>query len=145
MILNFVLDACTALSWSFEDERNEYAEQVKASLVDSTAWVPRIWVAEIANGIVTATRRQRIDATKTAAILDALVRLPIEVHELEVGASELADLSLRFMLSAYDALYLHLAHRSGLPLASLDGRLDAAGEKAGVPRYKPPARTTRPT
>lgn len=143
--MNFVLDACTTLSWSFEDERNEYAERVKVSLVDSTAWVPRIWIAEVANGIVTATRRQRIDPTKTLPILGALAKLPIEVHELDVGAPELADRALRDRLSAYDALYLHLAQRTGLPLASLDGRLDAARALAGVPRYEPLTRTTRPT
>lgn len=140
--MNFVLDACTALSWSFEDERNEYAERVKARLVDSTAWVPRIWIAEVANGLVTATRRQRIDSPKTVAILNTPARLPIEVHELEIGASELAELALRFMLSAHDALYLHPAQRSGLPLASLDERLDAARQVAGVSRYEPPVFTT---
>jgi predicted nucleic acid-binding protein len=44
--------------------------------------------------------------------------------------SGLAD---RFRLTLYDAAYLELAHRSSLPLASLDEELCAAGRALGVP------------
>jgi predicted nucleic acid-binding protein len=40
-------------------------------------------------------------------------------------------------LSAYDAVYLELALRRGLPLASLDGGLKAAAKAVGVQEYKP--------
>ncbi|HSG46523.1 MAG TPA: type II toxin-antitoxin system VapC family toxin [Longimicrobiales bacterium] len=38
-------------------------------------------------------------------------------------------------LSAYDASYLDLAMRYGIPLATLDQRLRAAAEAEGVERY----------
>ena len=41
-------------------------------------------------------------------------------------------LAERFALSAYDAAYLELAHRHGLPLATLDQELRAAATDLGV-------------
>jgi predicted nucleic acid-binding protein len=35
-------------------------------------------------------------------------------------------------LTAYDAVYIELAGREGLPLATLDTRLRAAAAKAGI-------------
>jgi predicted nucleic acid-binding protein len=35
-------------------------------------------------------------------------------------------------ISAYDAAYLELAMRRGLPLAALDGKLEAAARAVGV-------------
>lgn len=43
------------------------------------------------------------------------------------------SLARRFKLSAYDATYLELALRLGLPLATLDRTLKAAAKGAGVP------------
>ena len=40
-------------------------------------------------------------------------------------------------LSVYDASYLELATRTGIPLASLDDKLKAAAQAVGVPLYKP--------
>ena len=42
------------------------------------------------------------------------------------------DLSTRFSLTVYDAAYLELAVRRGLPLATLDRDLRAAASAAGV-------------
>jgi predicted nucleic acid-binding protein len=40
-------------------------------------------------------------------------------------------------LSAYDAAYLELALRRGLPLATLDDKLRAAASALGVPAFAP--------
>ena len=45
------------------------------------------------------------------------------------------DLARRYHLSAYDASYLELALRAGLPLATLDADLAKAARKAGVKRF----------
>lgn len=39
-------------------------------------------------------------------------------------------------LTVYDAAYLELSQREGLPLASLDSDLVAAAKKSGVPLFK---------
>jgi predicted nucleic acid-binding protein len=40
-------------------------------------------------------------------------------------------------LSAYDAAYLELAVRRGLPLATLDDKLKTAATRIGVAAFKP--------
>jgi predicted nucleic acid-binding protein len=46
-------------------------------------------------------------------------------------------LARAYRLSAYDAAYLELALRRGLPLATIDDRLRAAASAAGVPAFAP--------
>jgi predicted nucleic acid-binding protein len=60
--------------------------------------------------------------------------LPIATDEQHGAESRGSVLSLArgHGLSAYDATYLELALRRGLPLATLDRRLRAAAEAAGV-------------
>lgn len=48
---------------------------------------------------------------------------------------ETLKLAGRYRLSAYDAAYLELAMRSGLPLATLDADLAKAATTAGVPIF----------
>jgi len=47
------------------------------------------------------------------------------------------NLGLTYRLSAYDASYLELAIRRGLPLATLDQRLRDAAMAAGVQSFQP--------
>lgn len=137
--MSFVLDACLALTWFFEDERDEYAEAVRTSLrnPDATAVVPRLWRAGIANALIVAERRKRIAAEKTDASLAVLERFPIEVRELDASSAELVALARAYMISGYDAAYLQLARSLGLPLASVDGGLETARRAAGIPKYQP--------
>jgi len=49
--------------------------------------------------------------------------------------SDTLQIARRYRLSAYDASYLELAMREGLPLATLDEDLQKAANKAGVKRF----------
>ena len=49
--------------------------------------------------------------------------------------SDTLQVARRYRLSAYDASYLELAMRTGLPLATLDEDLQKAAKKAGVKRF----------
>jgi predicted nucleic acid-binding protein len=83
-----------------------------------------------------AERRKRLSAADSRRIVGLLARLPIEVDvEMpnHVFTSVLA-LAREQHLSAYDASYLELALRLGLPLASLDTRLRRAAMALGVPQ-----------
>jgi predicted nucleic acid-binding protein len=51
--------------------------------------------------------------------------------------TETLRLARRHGLSSYDASYLELALRNGLPLATLDERLGKAARAAGVKRFNP--------
>lgn len=134
--MNFVLDASVTLGWAFEDERDELSLTVLDMLEGSEAITPHIWPLEVANGLLTAERRGRIDPADANRFAALLLELPIVVEPVERSRPLLAARSLARThdLSAYDASYLEAAIRHGVPLATGDGRLAAAAEEAGVAR-----------
>jgi predicted nucleic acid-binding protein len=79
-------------------------------------------------------RRKRLDEARSRRFFVLLGALPIIVDE-ETGTKAFGDivqLARSYQLSAYDAAYLELASRRGLPLACLDGKLKTAAAAAGV-------------
>ena len=97
------------------------------------AAVPDLWFLEVANGLVTAERRGRIEPAASAAFLAMLEDLPI-VADRAGGRALHATMSLarEHRLTAYDAAYLDLAMRLGLPLATDDRSLGAAARRVGI-------------
>jgi predicted nucleic acid-binding protein len=84
-----------------------------------------------------AFRRKRSTQVETVAWMGFLAALPITVDE-ETKAHAFADITHLARLhgfSAYDAAYLELAMRRGLPLATLDEKLKTAAKAVGVTLY----------
>ena len=135
--MNLVLDASVALSWAFEDEGSAYTEAVLRRLRTDEAVVPPVWPLEIANALAVAERRGRLTPARSARFSRLLLSLPIALEPAERGRGLEMTLHLARVrgLSAYDASYLDLAMRYGIPLATLDQRLRAAAEAEGVERY----------
>ena len=94
--------------------------------------MPPLWWYEVRNLLIVSERRQRITIEDTALFLELLSSYPIQVNPLE---DELLTFRLarQYRLSFYDAVYLTVALREGLPLATLDKNLQAAALAAGVP------------
>ena len=132
--MSFVLDCSVAMSWVFPDEATEATDQLRESLVDGRAFVPALWPIEVANVLLVATRRQRIDRTEWPRIARNLEALPLVIDPVSTSRiwGEVLDVAHTHQLSAYDAMYLELAIRMQLPLATLDRALAAAGRAAGV-------------
>lgn len=130
----FVLDASITLAWLFEDERSEAADELLARLDTETAAVPSVWPLEVANVIAGAERRRRITAARRAEFVAQLETFAIMVDEetADRAFSRILDLARQQQLSAYDAAYLELAMRLGIPLASKDRELRDAAERVGV-------------
>lgn len=129
-----VIDASSALSWCFEDEGGPEADTLIEKVAADGAAVPGLWSLEIANGLVMAERRGRIKPAQSAAFIALIEALPIAADP-ETGARALHEtisLARAHSLTAYDAAYLELAMRLGLPLATADCSLRAAAESAGV-------------
>lgn len=130
--MSFVLDASCALAWCFEDEQSPVSERALDLLGSEPALVPSLWPHEIANVLVVAERRGRVSEAVASRFADLLGRLPITVDPDPADVLRLADVARRRELSAYDAAYLALAGRHGLPLATLDDRLAEAARASGV-------------
>jgi len=130
----FVVDASVTLGWAFEDETSPYTEAVLEALTEGSASAPAIWPLEVSNALVVAERRGRLTKADTIRFLALLRQLPIEV-EGDVADrifSEVLNLAREHGLSSYDASYLDLAMRLGLPLATQDEALQQAATRCGV-------------
>jgi len=135
----FVLDCSVTMAWCFDDEATPYTDGVRDSLAELRAVVPSLWPLEVANAAVVGERRKRLDEARSRRFIVLLEALPIVVDD-ETAARAFRDvihLARAYQLSAYDAAYLELAVRRGLPLACLDGKLKAAAASAGVALFNP--------
>jgi predicted nucleic acid-binding protein len=128
----FVLDTSVTAVWALSDESSPLADLAQSRLKDEVAVVPPLWWYEVRNLLIVSERRQRITIEDTALFLELLSSYPIQVNPLE---DELLTFRLarQYRLSFYDAVYLTVALREGLPLATLDKNLQAAALAAGVP------------
>ena len=129
-----IVDASVALAWCFEDEASPYTEAALDEVVRNGARVPALWIFEMANVLAMAERRGRLDADRVARFLDAMLALPVRVDPREVAslAPALVRIARAQQLTAYDASYLELAMRRGLPLATRDVALRTSAERMSV-------------
>lgn len=98
---------------------------------DTIGEMSRWYCFELRNILVVNERRGRIDAAGTASFLTDLDQLPIRIDRTP-GSTAIVTLARTHRLTVYDAAYLELARRHGLPLATLDNQLLAAALKDGV-------------
>jgi predicted nucleic acid-binding protein len=138
-VQEFVLDCSVTMAWYFKDEANAYANAVRRGLSQARAVVPALWPLEVANILVLGERRRRSTEAEASHWLRYLRLLPIHVDEETPGRawSDILPAARLYDLSVYDAAYLELAIRLGLPLASIDDHMKAAAASAGVPEYYP--------
>jgi predicted nucleic acid-binding protein len=99
--------------------------------------VPALWPLEVANTLVVGERRKRSTPAQAATWLSLLEAFPITVDAETAAHAWVETLALARAqdLSAYDAAYLELAMRRGLPLATLDEKLKKAATAVGVGLY----------
>lgn len=135
-----VLDASVALAWCFEDETNAAADRVLEQLVETAGLVPHLWALEVGNALIGAERRGRLTQAESERFLELLrhLSLHIDLASLPQIFGEVVALAREQNLSTYDAVYLALAMRSGLPLATLDEALQRAALRCGVKLFAGP-------
>jgi predicted nucleic acid-binding protein len=138
--VNFVLDNSVTMRWFFGDGKPQelaYAGKVLDAMKVAEAIVPATWGLEVANVIARAEAKALVTEARSGAFLEMLDGVSIEVDTATFAHALGATLQLarRYKLSAYDASYLELALRRGIPLATLDEDLHKAAKKAGVKRF----------
>jgi predicted nucleic acid-binding protein len=132
--VTLILDSSATLAWFYADETTPAIRQVFELLTKGGAWVPSLWRLEVANVLEMGIRRGRHDVAFSRATLADLSLLPINLDpETDQQAWDATlQLAHRHRLTLYDAAYLELAQRRGLPLATLDRDLRAAAVVAGI-------------
>ena len=137
--MSFVLDASVTMDWCFVDESDGYSQGVLEHLRRSHAIVPALWLLEINNVLLVKERRGKLTQEGTDKFLLTLQRLDIRVRyeEIDQYGSKTLALAREHGLTVYDAIYLELAARQQLPLATRDKELIRAAPLAGVPLFSP--------
>jgi len=128
----FVLDASATVAWSFAEELDARAQALLELVLDARVVVPPLWFYEVANALLVAERRGRLVPGEAEKFLDMLATLSVDSDDRPQDMKPIVALSRRFGLTAYDAAYLELALRLGLPLATRDARLAKAAQQAGI-------------
>ncbi len=131
----FVLDASVAVAWLLPDEVRAGLEALQDSLVDEGAIVPALWPIEVGNALLVAARRGRINLKELEPLVRAIQALQIEIDTAtaEHALTRTLELARQHRLTTYDATYLELAIRTGLPLATLDRDLRRACTAEHIP------------
>ena len=126
-----VIDASVANAWIFEDESDPDADAALAEVLNSSGWITRHWHLEVRNALLVGERRGRITQEASMGGLAYLGGLRLQT-DTEADPDHALDLARIYGLSVYDAMYIELAVRRNLVLATLDHRLAQAASEAGV-------------
>lgn len=134
---SFVLDNSVAMRWLLKTRKladQQYAESVLDSLLDANALVPNLWHLEATSVLLSAEKRDEISLGEIEGFISQLENLPILTDSMtsHQAFNRTLTLARAYQLSSYDAAYLELSIREGLPLATLDKGLIKAAIKANV-------------
>ena len=138
--MSFVLDNSVTMRWFFGDGKAQelaYAGKVLDAMKQDSEIVPATGGLEVANVIARAEAKGLVTEARSGAFLEMLdgVDIDVDTATFAHALSDTLQLARRYKLSAYDASYLELALRKGLPLATLDEDLQKAAKKAGVKKF----------
>lgn len=132
---DLVLDASAACSLCFEDEAGPAGDRLLDALQGGEIWVPALFSWEVANVLLMAEKRQRLSQADRVEFLQLLESLALQLDPASTAVvwHDVIHLAQQCNLTAYDAAYLELAMRRGLPLASMDRQIVQAARTLGVP------------
>lgn len=132
----FVLDASVTMKWCFPEETTALSEALLERLRVEGARVPSVWPLEVTNTLLLGERQNRLSPADVATFVRLVQTLPIDIDApsgLGPALGGIRALGKEQGLASYDASYVELALREGLPLATDDGPMRAAAVRLGVP------------
>ena len=131
----FVADSSVGVSWAVASQASPAAERLLDEMEAGGLFlVPALWPFEVANALLFLRRRKKITPAELERAQAALSRMNprVDWDGLASVFGTTAALAQEHALSVYDAAYLELALRSGLPLASRDAALNRAARRTGI-------------
>jgi predicted nucleic acid-binding protein len=131
---SLVLDASVTISALIEEDRSDEARIIFRDVVNDGATVPSLWPVEVGHILLLAVRRRLLSATARQDHLNDLSRLPITIDQETAHHAwrDTIELAEQHGLTLYDATYLELSLRLGLPLATFDVALRRAAAAVGI-------------
>ena len=128
-----VLDNSVLVAWFVPDQADDYTRRIAHRARREDLIVPALWEVEFANVMAVLLRRRALPRHQVAVILTQAIRLDLQTDRNPVSPRTLFAITERHGISAYDAAYLELAERRGVPLATRDASLAGAARAAGIP------------
>jgi predicted nucleic acid-binding protein len=131
----FVVDASVGFAWVYQGQATPETDQwLNDVAAGATVTVPTLWYLEMANVLLIAQRRHRLTAIQRKAALERLSAMQFRVDEegTRHAFGKTSELAEKYGLTIYDAIYLELAWRRSLALATRDEALKTAAKKCGV-------------
>lgn len=127
-----VLDVSVLISLAYKEEMAEVAWEIVQQASRDGAIVPTLFWFELRNALLMGERRLKISQAQSERFLESVDLLRLTVDDAKESEAVMS-LARRHRLTVYDAAYLELAKRRGLPLATLDGDLQKAATAEQVP------------
>ncbi len=129
-----VLDSSFVLTWGNEEEGYEECHSIMKQVAVQGALAPALFATEVVEGLLKGVRRKRYPLERAQALAKVFARLGVtqDAHTWDKAWESTLRLAEELKLSVYDAAYLELASRTGLPLATFDGKLRRAAESKKV-------------
>lgn len=128
----FVLDNSVLCAWFIASQATPYADAIAQRLETARAVAPALLQLEYTNVLRTACKRGQLIAQQAREVVDRIETLPIDFDTQAPAPAAILSLALRFELTTYAAVYLELALREQLPIATQDAALAEAAWAAGV-------------
>lgn len=132
--MKYVLDCSVALKWVLPEPDSGRAvrlrDEYRNGLHELIA--PDIFTAELANGLASAERQDRIKAGESALFLHDILRTAPALHATPPLLLRAMALSIATRRAVYDCIYLALAETEGCELVTADSQF-ALGLRSAFP------------
>lgn len=126
-----VIDSSIAASWGLPDEDGPAAARALEATANEEVIVPGVFWHELRNVFLVNERRRRLIIEDTQAGIGLVENISPKIDDRS-SHQQIFDVARRHSLTAYDAVYLALAKRTGSTLATLDNKLAKAAVAEGV-------------
>lgn len=128
---SIVLDANIAVEWVMTEPATAVADAALEAHVEHGSVAPTLFWAETRNVVLKIARKFSLGDDVRSAAIQSIDDLAVALDG-EVRRGPVLRIATQYDLSVYDALYLDLASRRSLPLATNDRALRRAAEAEGV-------------
>ena len=124
--MKLVIDSSISLKWWLDDEEFvEEARQLLGKIIDGEIELvlPELWYYEVANGITTAVRRNRISEDEGKLFIEELQSIPVRLYQIAPNINRIYEDAVKYKYAIYDIAYLAVAELENIQFITGDEKL----------------------
>ena len=126
--MNLVIDANVVIRMFVDGKQNVTSVVSRADKV----FAPQLYKAEVGNTILQYIKHGYISMDIGQVILSKCLDLVTDYYEIMDNHQDILTLAMREQLSYYDAIYLHFATSTNIPLLSFDKKLNSVAKRLNL-------------